>query len=85
MPKDSLQQFAAIRDSLTRERETLQSRLTAITAALAGEVPAPLSKSGPVSPSGKSGRTMSAAAKARIAAAARRRWKKAKAAGKNRL
>jgi hypothetical protein len=52
---------------------------------LAGEVPAPLLKSGPASTSRKSSRTMSAAARARIAAAARRRWKKAKAAGKNRL
>jgi len=38
MSKDSLQQFAALRDSLARERDTLQSRLTAINAALGREI-----------------------------------------------
>ncbi len=60
--------------------ETLQARLDEILENDGGEIPVPFFK-GPK----KGGRKMSAAGRAAISAAAKARWKAAKAAGKNRL
>ena len=83
MPKDFLQQFTALRDSLKSEREQIQQRLDAINKALGGEIPGPFMKTmggGEVPSPFSEGQTrkrrggMSAAGRARIAEAQRRRW-----------
>jgi hypothetical protein len=70
--KDPLKLYAALRQSLTTEKAKLEGRLHAINQALGGTltaVPAKPTKS-----------KMSAAGRARIAAAQRARWAKIKAA-----
>jgi hypothetical protein len=74
---NQLRHAAEIKDKI----ETLEGELAAL---LNGTAPA--KRLGRPPASGKKGkRTMSAAGRARIAAAARARWKKAKAAGRNSL
>jgi hypothetical protein len=84
--RNSLQQFVRLHRELTAERGTLEARLRMINEAL-GEMPLPsLSAVGgasgqSISPAGttqRGRRTMSAAARARIAAAQRARWAKQK-------
>ena len=97
MPIDALQRYIALRESLLRERDEIQSRLSDISKALGGEIPVPLVKpmggevSSPTAAEGapmqrrRRKRRMSPEARARIAAAAKARWAKAKAAGRSRL
>src|SRR5437879_551025 len=89
MRNDNLQQYVTLRRQLTQEREQLSQRLATINEAL-GELSGSDAAHGPVAhvaaakggyigngfaastPSGK--RTMSAAARRRIATAQRKRW-----------
>jgi len=99
MKPDSLSEFARLRSALHQERLDLRHRLEQIDAALSraqppslssleGAAPAPAvnapaqraAKKGPK----RSGK-MSAATRARIAEAARKRWASARAAGRNKL
>ena len=83
MRNNSLAQFAKLHRKLTEERQTLQSRLQAINEAL-GDMPLPSlaavqgvdDQPATKSTGGRGG--MSAAGKARIAAAQRARWAKLK-------
>ena len=79
---DTLTQFLNVRLHLVKEKAELESRLAAIAQALSGAPAArtPLAAPAPVgipTPAPKKG-TMSAAGRARIAAAARARWAKVK-------
>ena len=82
MRNNSLAQFAKLHRQLTDERRTLQSRLQAINEAL-GDMPLPSlaaihgadHQTAPKSTGGRRG-GMSAAGRARIAAAQRARWSK---------
>lgn len=89
---DNLQQFITLRRQLTQEREGLR-RLGDIEGALgamgaeswgsaAGSAPPVMASVGTAT---VIKRTMSPAARARIAAAARKRWAAARKAGRNRL
>ena len=76
-----------MKHDLISYRNELQRKLDAVNSVIAdmgGSIPSPAPKH---STNGrrKGRRHMSAAGRARIAAAARLRWKKIKAAGKNRL
>jgi hypothetical protein len=78
MKQDSLKQYVTLRQSLLAEKSKLETRLTAINHALntvAAKASAPAAK-----PAKKKG--MSAAGRARIAAAQKARWAKIKAAKK---
>ena len=76
---DILKSYLEARQKLQQEKTQLQSRLREINGVLHG---VPLSKANePVArPTKPKGRKMSAAARARIAAAAKARWAKVKAA-----
>ena len=78
---DTLTQFLNVRLHLVKEKTEIESRLAAIVQALSGAPVArtPLAAPAPVvpTPAPKKG-TMSAAGRARIAAAARARWAKVK-------
>jgi hypothetical protein len=82
MKKNALKEFVSLRINLEQERSQLQTRLNELNEALginATEAGAPSSKSEAGRQSGK--RFMSAAARARIAAAQRARWAKVKGTG----
>jgi hypothetical protein len=86
MLKDALKQYIEIRDSLHKERVQVQARLQQINSALQNEASFPFGGKRVVFDGNKKGkRKMTAEWRAKIAASARRRWKKAKAAGKNGL
>jgi hypothetical protein len=82
MKKNTLKLYAKLRTSLEREYATLQARLKEIEAALGMRTPAPAVEPAavPTTPLGKARRKMSAAGRAAIAAAARARWAKIRAA-----
>lgn len=73
MKKDALKIYVNLRDSLLAEKARLETRLQAINVAL-GEAKAKSGRGGP--------RNMSAAARARISAAQKKRWAKIHAAQK---
>jgi hypothetical protein len=76
MKHNALAKFVHLHSELTTEKQSLESRLAAINRALGGPVAA-----APVPATVKRGRrTMSAAARALIAAAQKARWAKLKAA-----
>jgi hypothetical protein len=92
MKSDNLKQFVKLQSSLYAERDSIRQRLNEINRALGSIQPPSLSPAGGASTSIRTTgrrrtgrRQMSPEAKARIAAAARRRWAKAKAAGRNHL
>lgn len=73
MKSNALKQFVTLRNSLVSEKQTIESRLHQINEALGisgGEIPTPAPSQQKLS--GK--RTMSPAARAKIAAAQRSRW-----------
>jgi len=78
-----------MKHDLLAYRAELQRKLDAVDAILSDMTGGSVRSTAPTrSPNGRrkvGKRTMSAAGRARIAAAARLRWKKIKAAGKNRL
>ena len=75
---NDLRRAASIKDKI----ESLQNELNKIPGHVAGNGPVPDSNAG-IKKRGR--RKMSASARARISAAAKKRWKKAKAAGKKTL
>ena len=75
---DSLKQYVSLRQSLLNEKKTLEARLQSINSALNGVAKAAAANVAPVAKKKKGG--MSAAGRARIAAAQRARWAKVKAA-----
>lgn len=77
MKRDSLKQYVTLRQSLTAEKDRLETRLKAINAAL-GETP----KVSGAKLGRPRKRTMSAEARARISAAQTARWAKINAAKK---
>lgn len=97
MPLDAIKQFVSLRDSLLKERSEIRNRLDDINKALGGESPIafekpagsevafPFGEQQEVSARRRRRRRMSPEARARIAEAARKRWAKAKAAGKKTL
>ena len=84
MKSDLAQQYLSLRRALEAERDQLSNRLQSIEAALTGgETPIPLKAARRGRPPKSAGRRqggMSAAGRARIAAAQRARWAKVKAA-----
>lgn len=75
---DSLKQYVSLRQSLLNEKKTLEARLQSINSALNGVAKAAAANVAPVAKKKKGG--MSAAGRARIAAAQKARWAKVKAA-----
>jgi len=79
-----------MKHDLLAYRAELQRKLDAVNAVIA-DMTGSSAQAAPITPTRSTNgrksvkRKMSAAGRARIAAAARLRWKKAKAAGKNRL
>ena len=76
---DSLKQYVSLRQSLLNEKKTLEARLQSINIALNGGSKAAAVTS-EVAPVAKKKNGMSAAGRARIAAAQRARWAKVHAA-----
>lgn len=72
--------------NLVTYRQELQAKLDAVDLLLEGSTPAPKAEASPEAPSvQKARRSMSPEAKEKIAAAARKRWRNARAAGKTSL
>jgi hypothetical protein len=94
MKSDKLKEFVKLQTSLHTERSIISRRLDEINEAL-GSIQPPSLSAANVSYTDNTAagrktrrgprRQLSAEAKARIAAAARKRWAKAKASGRNRL
>ena len=81
MKLNILKQYVTLRAALEREHANLLAQLQAINAALGGEAAVPTLKQATISsPPTKRKRKMSAAGRAAIAAGARARWAKVKAA-----
>lgn len=74
MKQISLKRYVTMRKAFIAEKAQLEARLAAINEALSGTVAPTAEKPG------KKKKTMSAAARAKIAAAQRARWAKVKAA-----
>ena len=94
--RDPLKQYISLRESLRKEQQQILAKLGAINQALGSmESGAPQVPQPAVSPAAWPGPTaarrakrkfkMSPEARARIAEAARKRWAKARRAGKNKL
>lgn len=79
---DSLKQYVSLRQSLLNEKKTLEARLQSINTALNGafKTAGPKAAAAATAPVAKKKKGMSAAGRARIAAAQRARWAKVKAA-----
>lgn len=82
MPKTLMQ---SVVDQLQKERGRLENELRRVTAALTAFGKVYMEGSKPTAAATRKKRTLSAAARKKIAAAQRARWAKIKAAGKTRI